>query len=76
MEREKRKKGRALIARNMKRLRKERGWSQEELSAQSGIHRTYVSTMERKQRNPSVDVIERLAESFGVPMADLFRETR
>ena len=74
MEREKRKRGRALLAKNVKRLRRERGWSQEELWGQSGVHRTYLSAMERKQRNPSVDILERLAEAFGVPMADLFSE--
>jgi len=74
MEREKRKKGRALLAKNLKRLRREREWSQEELWAQSGVHRTYLSTLERKQRNPSLDVLERLAEAFGVSIMELFRD--
>ena len=52
---------RARIGRNMKRLRDAKGWSQEELADRAGIHRTYVSGVERGVRNPTATVLEKLA---------------
>jgi transcriptional regulator with XRE-family HTH domain len=52
------------LARNLVRLRDERGWSQEELADQAGLHRTYVSGMERRVRNPTILVLERLAKAL------------
>lgn len=54
-------------------LRAERGWSQEKLAEAAGLHRTYVSSVERSERNISIDNIERLAMAFSVEPADLFR---
>ena len=56
---------------NVQRIRKERDWSQEELSFQSGLHRTYISGIERGARNPTVLVIEQLAEALRVTPARL-----
>ena len=57
---------------NVQRIRKERGWSQEELAFESGLHRTYISGIERGARNPTVLVLERLAEALKVAPARLF----
>ena len=65
---------REVLARNIRRLRKERGWSQEVLAEKSGLHRTYVGDIERLERNVSVDNIERLAKAFGVPIKELFAD--
>lgn len=62
---------RARVGRNMKRLREARGWSQEELADQAGIHRTYVSGVERGVRNPTVTVLEKLAIALGATLPDL-----
>lgn len=62
---------RARVGRNMKRLREVRGWSQEELADQAGIHRTYVSGVERGVRNPTVTVLEKLAIALGATLSDL-----
>lgn len=62
---------RARVGRNMKRLREVRGWSQEELADQAGIHRTYVSGVERGVRNPTVTVLEKLAVALGATLPDL-----
>lgn len=62
---------RARVGRNMKRLRDARGWSQEELADQAGIHRTYVSGVERGVRNPTVTVLEKLAVALGATLPDL-----
>jgi transcriptional regulator with XRE-family HTH domain len=45
----------------MKRLRKERGWSQEALAEEAGLDRTYISGIERVVRNPTITVVERVA---------------
>jgi len=47
--------------------------SQEALAAQAGMHRTYVGSVERRQRNISIDAIDRLAVALGVTAADLLR---
>lgn len=62
---------RRILARNLKRLRTEKGWSQEELADQAGLHRTYVSGVERGVRNPTITIIATLAKALGVPAADL-----
>jgi transcriptional regulator with XRE-family HTH domain len=54
----------ARLRANMTRLRKARGWSQEELADRAGLHRTYVSGIERMTRNPSLTILERLAVAF------------
>ena len=41
---------------NMKRLRKERRWSQETLAEEAGLNRTYISGIERVVKNPTVTV--------------------
>ena len=56
---------------NLQRLRREKGWSQEALAFESGLHRTYVSGIERGVRNPTVMIIEKLAKTFGVAPAEL-----
>lgn len=51
---------------NVRRLREGKGWSQEDYADRAGIHRTYVSDIERGRRNPTVTVVEKLAKPFGV----------
>jgi predicted transcriptional regulator len=51
----------ALVARNLRRLRVERGLSQENLAADAGIDRTYMSRLERGLENPTVAILEQLA---------------
>ena len=56
---------------NVQRLRREKGWSQEKLSFESGIHRTYVSGIERGVRNPTLINVAKLAKTFRVPAGTL-----
>lgn len=58
---------RAVLATNMIRLRAERGWSQEALAFETGLHRTFIAHVERQVRNVSLDNIERIATGFGLP---------
>lgn len=53
-------------------LRKERGWSQERLAAESGKHPTYIGGIERGTRNPTITVAAEIAHALGVPLARLF----
>ena len=62
---------RRRLAANMKRLRKERGWSQEALADEAGLDRTYISGIERIVRNPTVTVIERISSALQCQMGDL-----
>ena len=59
------------LGRKLRRLRQERDWSQEELAHESGLHRTYISDLERTARNPTITVVDRLAQTFGVPIGQL-----
>lgn len=56
---------------NLRRIREERELSQEELAFECGLHRTYVSGIERGVRNPTITVLERLAENLGVSPGSL-----
>jgi transcriptional regulator with XRE-family HTH domain len=59
----------------LRQVRKRRGVSQEKLGDMAGLHRTYVSSIERGERNVSLVNIERLAMALGVDMAELMPET-
>lgn len=59
------------LARNLKRLREEKGWSQEDLADEAGLHRTYVSGLERQVRNPTIQILERLAKALVVKASAL-----
>jgi transcriptional regulator with XRE-family HTH domain len=63
--------GRAVLATNLRRLRRERGLSQEALAERAGIHRTYLGSVERAERNVAIDNICRIAWALGVRPADL-----
>ena len=62
---------RQRVARNMKRLRGERGWSQEELADRAKLHRTYISGVERGARNPTLTVLDKIATALEVTLSEL-----
>jgi transcriptional regulator with XRE-family HTH domain len=54
------------LAENIIRLRAEKGLSQEKLAERAGMHRTFISLVERRGRNVTLGVIEALADALGV----------
>lgn len=64
----------ALVALNLRRLRVERRLSQENLAVDASIDRTYVSRLERGLENPTVAVLERLAQALGVSIQEFFEQ--
>ncbi len=67
---------RLLTGERIRILRKERGWSQEELGEKADLHHTYVGAVERGEKNASIDTLDKIAEALGVEMIDLFALAR
>lgn len=63
-----------MFAANVRRYRREASLTQERLAERAGLHRTYVGSAERGERNVSLLAIERLARALGVPARDLLDE--
>lgn len=61
------------IAGNVRRLRQRRGWSQEELADICELHRTYIGSIERAERNITVKTLSRLASALECDVAELLR---
>ncbi len=66
---------RGRVGINVRRLRKARGYSQEELAFECGLHRTYISGVERGIRNPTVVILDKIAKALKVPPARLLEES-
>ena len=66
---------RVRLARHLRALRAIRGLSQEALADLADLHRTYVGSIERRERNVSLDNVERLAKALGVDVCDLLSPT-
>jgi transcriptional regulator with XRE-family HTH domain len=64
---------REALAANIVALRHEKGWSQEALAFECGLHRTFVAHVERLSRNISLDNVERLAVALGVQPYELLK---
>ena len=64
---------RGRFGKRLQQLRRKKGLSQEELAFRAGLHRTYVSSAERGQRNVALVNIEKLAMALEIEIADLFR---
>ena len=63
-----------LFARRVRALRLELGLSQEELAEESGLHRTYIGSIERSERNVSLENVGAIADALGVAASDLISE--
>jgi transcriptional regulator with XRE-family HTH domain len=63
---------RHVFGENLRRLRQERGLTQETLAFEAGLHRNYIGGIERGERNVALDNIVKLAATLGVEVAALF----
>jgi transcriptional regulator with XRE-family HTH domain len=60
-----------LVGKNVRRLRLQKGMTQEQLAFEAEIDLTYVGGIERGRRNPSLMVLVRIAKALGVPLPKL-----
>jgi transcriptional regulator with XRE-family HTH domain len=65
---------RQIVARNLRILRKQKGLSQEELAFQAGINRNYVGQIEREEKSPTIDTLEKLAGALDVIPEAIFTQ--
>jgi len=65
---------RRIFAENLRKARRAKNLSQEELAEVAGLHRTYVGSVERAERNVSIDNMERLAAAAGSSLPALLQE--
>ncbi|MFK4490020.1 helix-turn-helix domain-containing protein [Bradyrhizobium sp. USDA 336] len=65
-------KTRAIVAWNVRRIRVDQGISQEKLAYEAGIDRSYLSSLERQSKNPTIDLLDRIAETLGVHLSEFF----
>jgi transcriptional regulator with XRE-family HTH domain len=56
---------------NLRKLRLEKGLSQEDFAFDAGLHRTYVSDIERGARNPTIEIVDKIAIALDVQPGDL-----
>ena len=53
-------------------LRSKRKWSQEDLALEANVNRNYICDLENGRRNPSLEILERIADAFGISLSELF----
>jgi transcriptional regulator with XRE-family HTH domain len=61
-----------LFGQNVRLAREKKSWSQDRLSEESGLHRTYISGIERGVRNPTIEIVQQIAIALDVDVPDLF----
>ena len=59
------------LALNLRKLRQTTGLSQEAFADEAGLHRTYISDLERGARNPTITVVDKIAKALKVPIGRL-----
>ncbi|MGH7074541.1 MAG: helix-turn-helix domain-containing protein [Stellaceae bacterium] len=62
---------RKLVAKNLRRARRAKGLSQEELADRAGVNRNYIGMLEREENAATVDMIEKLAEVLEIDPVEL-----
>ena len=63
-----------IVGKNVRKLRRQRGLTQEELAFEAEIDLTYVGGIERGKRNPSLLVLARIADALSVPLSKLIAD--
>ncbi|MBE9216384.1 helix-turn-helix transcriptional regulator [Plectonema cf. radiosum LEGE 06105] len=63
----------SYLGREIQRRRSEKGWSQEYLAENTGLHRTYISQLERGLKSPSIRVLNHITGALGVTMSEFLK---
>lgn len=63
---------RKSFGRRVRELRKQKGYSQEQLADKAGLHRTYIGAIERGEQNVSIDNIDKIAKALKISVVLLF----
>ena len=67
---------RATLAENIKAFRSQKGLSQEELAELCGLHRTYIGSVERQERNVTLSTLEALSVALGISVPELLTKQK
>lgn len=54
-------------------LRKEKGWSQEDLALEADVNKNYICDLENGRRNPSLEILEKIAVALQITLSELFK---
>lgn len=65
---------RRLVAKNLRRLRKESDLSQEDLADRAGLNRNYIGMIEREENSPTVDALEQISDALGIDPVVLLQD--
>jgi len=63
-----------IFSNNVRKYRIKQNMSQEELAEKAGLHRTYIGSVERGERNITINVMEKICIALGMSIIDLFKE--
>ncbi|MCR4324919.1 MAG: helix-turn-helix domain-containing protein [Candidatus Curtissbacteria bacterium] len=61
------------IGKRIRQIREDKSVTQEDLAGEAGLNRAYVGYIERGERNPSTDTLEKISKVLKVPLKDLFK---
>jgi transcriptional regulator with XRE-family HTH domain len=62
-----------MLGAQLRKAREAAGLTQEDVSFRAGVHRTYVSLLERDKKSPTIDVLFRLCDAIDIRASDLIR---
>jgi transcriptional regulator with XRE-family HTH domain len=65
-----------ILSANIIRLRDAKKWSQEELADEAGLHRTFVGSVERRERNVTLSTLEALSAALNVSIIELLSKPK
>ena len=61
------------LGRNLRKAREAKGWSQEDLAFECGVHRTYVGSVERGEYNVTILTLRKFTKALGITLRDAIR---
>ena len=67
---------RDIFSKNVRKYRVKQNLSQEELAEKAGLHRTYIGSVERGERNITINVMEKICNALEIPITDLLRSNK